>query len=117
MFTKALSTAIAAQMINDQLPDAVATNHLKAIVQEELSGLFLKATERQVLNAIGKVGKARASDYKAFGLGSMQDFSSNYLSKLYRQNLLVRQQEGKAVNYRLRGVAQLAYQFGLLDGK
>ena len=45
----------------------------------------------------------------------MQDFSSNYLTKLYHQNLLTREQEGKAVKYRLRGIAQLSYTFGLLD--
>jgi len=44
----------------------------------------------------------------------MADFSSNYLSKLHRQNLLLRKQQGKAVAYQLRGLSSLASEYKLL---
>jgi hypothetical protein len=88
---------------------------LKQIVFDELRGLNLKAKEKEILRGIGEKGAARARDFKEFGLKSMQDFSSNYLSKLHTQHLLVRQQEGRAVLYRLRGIAAMALEFGHLN--
>jgi len=113
-FSKALDTVIAEHMISAQIRHAEAIAYLRGIVSAELDGLFLKQKEKNVLAAIGKAGKARASDYKQFGIKTMQDFSSNYLTKLYHQNLLVREQEGRTVNYRLRGIARLSHGFGLL---
>lgn len=113
-FTKVLNEVIAHHMINSHIPDLTADGHLRRIVESELSGYQLKNKEKEVLRIIGERGKARASDWKDFSLKSMQDFSSNYLSKLYHQNLLVRKQEGRAVNYRLRGIAHLAESCGLL---
>lgn len=114
-FDRALNTAIGNLMIGSQISPILATSYLREIVEGELAGLFLKQKEKSVLNAIGKASQASASDFKAFGLKSIQDFSSNYLSKLYNQNLLVRRQKGRAVNYHLRGIAQLSYTFGLLE--
>lgn len=113
-FEVALNAAIGRMMINSQIAHQKAVAHLRQIIEHELTGLFLKPKEKSVLEGIGKATKARASDFKEFALRSMQDFSSNYLTKLYNQNLLVRQQEGRAVNYRLRGIAQLSHTFGLL---
>lgn len=113
-FSKALDVVIAEHMISAQIRHAEAIAYLQEIVSGELDGLFLKQKEKNVLAAIGKSGKARASDYKQFGIKTMQDFSSNYLTKLYHQNLLVREQEGRTVNYRLRGIARLSHGFGLL---
>ena len=110
----ALNNAIGDLMIGS-LSHYLANSYLFQIVEGELEGLFLKQKEKSVLNGIGKATQASASDFKAFGLKSMQDFSSNYLSKLYNQNLLVRRQKGRAVNYHLRGIAQLSYTFGLLE--
>lgn len=120
VFETSLNEVIGDVLIGSQIGADLAMDHLREIVQGELSGLFLKPKERAVLQAIGKAGQARASDFKNYSLKSMQDFSRNYLSKLYSQNLLTRQQEGRAVNYRLRGIAQLSHAFGLLvpsDGK
>ena len=114
-FDKALNNTIGQMMIGSQIQKSLAISYLREIVEGELRGLFLKSKEKSVLHGIGEAGQARASDYKSFALKSMQDFSSNYLSKLYGQNLLVRQQEGRAVNYRLRGIAQLSYTFGLFN--
>lgn len=111
----AINKAIARSMIASQISDHLAQKYLKQIVQRELDGLFLKPKEKSVLQGIGKAGKARASDFKAYSLRTMQDFSSNYLTKMYHQNLLLREQEGRAVNYRLRGIAQLSHAYGLLD--
>lgn len=113
-FSKALDNAIAHQMINSHIPDKKCDAYLRKIVEGELSGLQLKQKEKHVLNLIGDKGQARPSDFKDFGVKSMQDFSSNYLSKLHHQNLLARKQEGKAVNYRLRGVSHIAHACGLL---
>lgn len=111
---RALNEAIGSLMIGKQLSHQQAAGYLEQIVESELKGLNLKQKEKSVLELIGARGQARASDFKDYGLRSMQDFSSNYLTKLFVQNLLVRQQQGRAVNYRLRGIAQLAYTFGLL---
>jgi hypothetical protein len=113
-FAKALDLVIAEHMVNHQIGHADATKHLRAIVTSELDGYFLKPKEKTVLAAIGLKGNARASDFKHFSVRTMQDFSSNYLTKLYHQNLLVREQEGRAVNYRLRGIARLSHGFSLL---
>lgn len=115
IFDKELNTAIGQLMVDSQIPHDQAIDYLRDIVSGELNGLFLKPKEKSVLKGIGDSGQARASDFKNFGLRSMQDFSSNYLSKLYNQKLLVRQQEGRSVNYRLRGIAQLSFTFGLLS--
>lgn len=113
-FERALNSAIAHQMINSHIPDFKCDSYLRAIVSNEISGLQLKAKEKSVLDSIGDKKQARASDFKDFGMKSMQDFSSNYLSKLHHQNLLARKQEGRAVNYRLRGAAYIAHSCGLL---
>lgn len=111
----AINSMIAHTLINDQLPHSAAVSYLRDIVESELNGYFLKPKEKAVLDGIGKATEARASDFKKFSVRSMQDFSSNYLTKLYGQKLLVRQQEGRAVKYRLRGIALLSYTFGLLS--
>lgn len=113
-FEQALDKVIGEMMIDDQIGHRAATQYLRTIVESELNGLFLKPKERAVLHGIGKAEKARASDFKSFSLKTMQEFSGNYLTKLYGQKLLTRQQEGRAVIYRLRGIAQLSYAFGLL---
>jgi hypothetical protein len=113
-FEASLNNAIGHMLVNKQIPHQEAASQLRAIVESELRGLFLKPKEKAVLDGIGKSGQARASDFKNFALKSMQDFSSNYLSKFYAQNLLTRKQEGRAVTYRLRGVALLSQAFGLL---
>lgn len=105
---------VAKLILKGQIAHLAAVGYLRGIVENELKGLFLKPSEKKVLEGIGKKGQARPSDFKEFSLRSMQDFSSNYLTKLYNQNLLVRRQEGRAVNYRLRGIAQLSHTFGLL---
>jgi Cdc6-like AAA superfamily ATPase len=112
---RAINKAIVSSMIANQISDIQAQNYLEQIVQTELNGLFLKPKEKSVLQGVGRAGKARASDFKSYSLRTMQDFSSNYLTKMYHQNLLLREQEGRAVNYRLRGIAQLCYTYGLLD--
>ena len=114
VFEASMNKAIGNMLVNQQIPHNDATSRLREIVQGELNGLFLKPKEKAVLEGIGKAGQARASDFKSFALKSMQDFSSNYLSKFYAQNLLTRQQEGRSVTYRLRGVALLSHTFGLL---
>lgn len=113
-FEEALNEVIASDMIENQISHLLAISHLKQIVGSELNGLFLRPKEKLILHAIGDAGKARASDYKDFSIKTMQDFSGNYLTKFYQQNLLVREQEGRAVNYRLRGIALLAHRFNLL---
>lgn len=113
-FEAMLNQAIGQMLINSQLSHMQAASYLRKIVESELAGLYLKPKEIAVLEAIGKIGQARASDYKSFSVRSMQDFSSNYLTKLHGQKLLTRTQEGRAVNYRLRGIAQLSHAFGLL---
>ena len=116
-FAVALDAAIGKMLIDSQISHQQASSYLRSIVESELAGFYLKTKELEVLEAIGKAGHARASDFKNFPVRSMQDFSSNYLTKLHNQNLLTRKQEGRAVTYRLRGMALLSHAFGLLDTK
>lgn len=113
-FETAINTSIGRALIDKQLAHSKAASFLRKIVENELQGLYLNGKEMAVLEALGKAGHARASDFKSFPVRSMQDFSSNYLTKLHRQNLLTRKQEGRTVTYRLRGIAQLSHAFGLL---
>lgn len=111
---KNLDAAIGQYLINSQISENTASQHLREIVLSELNGLALTNSEIHVLNKIGEVGKARAKDWKDYSIRSMQDFSSNYLTKLHKQKLLTRSQEGRAVNYSLRGIALLSHKYGLL---
>ncbi|MFJ5236996.1 hypothetical protein ACIP86_09765 [Pseudomonas neuropathica] len=113
-FEELLDKSLVQHLINKQIPHKLAMKYLREIVARELEGLSLKPKEKAVLNNIGVVGGARGSDYKSFSFKTMQDFSSNYLTKLFKQNLLVKSQKGLAVTYNLRGVARLAYNCGLL---
>jgi hypothetical protein len=101
-------------LVQDQIPADRAEAVLKLLIRDELQSLNLRAQELEVLKLIGERGKARAGNFADFGVKTKQDFSSNYLVKLHRQNLLVRSQAGKAVLYTLRGVAALAHEYGLL---
>jgi hypothetical protein len=106
--------ALGRTLVQMQIPAGTAESTLKEVVKSDLEGLNLKPKEKEVLQGIGEKSGARAMAYKDFGLKSMQDFSSNYLSKLHKQHLLQRQQQGRAVLYKLRGIAAMAYEFGLL---
>lgn len=110
-FDKAIGQALAEGFI----PEGAARKILREITKKEIDGLHLKPKEKAVLGRICERGEARAKDHAEVGLHtSMQDFSSNYLSKFHRQNLLARRQEGRAAYYRPRGMLALAGDFGLL---
>jgi hypothetical protein len=112
-----VATAIGAHMVNQQIPSVLATGNLRKAVSNEINGLGLRPKELAVLDAIGRNQTATQSDFKAYGIGSGQDFSSNYLSKFYKQHLLAKKQEGRRVHYTLRGIAAIASEFGLLSEK
>ncbi|MFA6468224.1 MAG: hypothetical protein WCW35_04940 [Bacteroidota bacterium] len=95
------------------IPESAAIIALKEIVKSELDGFNLKPKELQVLKSIAEKGGARAKDHQIHGVKIMQDFSGNYLSKLYRQHLLIRQQEGRSVYYKVAGISSLAAEFNL----
>ncbi|MGB2870131.1 MAG: hypothetical protein WBD36_16910 [Bacteroidota bacterium] len=96
------------------IPASIAQHWLKVIVKEEIKGLFLKPKEVQVLKSIAKTKGTRPRDYRKHSIKTMQDFSGNYLSKLHKQHLLVRHQEGRSVFYRLGGIAAIAAEYDLL---
>jgi hypothetical protein len=109
-----VSTLVAKELINAQIPEASARVRLRAIVKQEVDGLGLKNKDKEILRTLFKGKEARASDFRAFGLKTIQDFAGNYLSTFYQQHLLSRRQEGTAVYYSLRGTAALAAKYGLL---
>lgn len=111
---RAVDSILGRILVEHQIPADRAESVLKHIVSTELNGLNLKKKERDVLKQIGGAGSARASNYKDYGVKTMADFSSNYLSKLHRQDLLLRRQQGKAVSYQLRGLSSLAAEYKLL---
>lgn len=90
---------------------------LKNIITDEFEGLYLTNVEKAVLKKIGELIKVKPSDFKefkSFGVGTLQQFTNNYLVKMADQNLLLRRQEGKNVTYELRGVASLSLEYELL---
>lgn len=101
-------------LVRHQIPADRAERVLTHIVATELDGLHLRPKDKAILRQIGEKNGARPSQFKDFGLKSMQDFSANYLLKMQEQNLLLRTQQGRTVIYRLRGLASLAAEYGLL---
>jgi len=108
-----LDAAIGKHLVKSQIPHDTAMSILRDIVRREMDGLHLKDKEVAVLRRMGELGRARAKDFREFGIKTMQDFSSNYLTKMWHQKLLIREQEGRAVYYRLRGPSKLAHELGL----
>lgn len=111
----ATANLIASELINNQIPTQLADQLLREIVTQEFDGLSLRPQDRKILRTIAEKGEARPREYAEFGLNSTQDFYSNYISKLHSQHLLSRRQQGKAVYYRLRGIAAMAFELGLLS--
>ncbi len=112
---KSLNQIIGEYMVEEQLDDDFSLKILSFIIQDDINGLGLRSKDKSVLKKIGELNGARTRDYAEFGLKSGQDFSSNYLTRFYSANLLLRQQEGRSVNYLLRGIALLANEYGYLD--
>jgi Cdc6-like AAA superfamily ATPase len=110
-----VNQALGELLTEQHVPDNLALDVLKGIVKDELGGLGLKVKDKRLLRDIGSKGSARSREFKEFGFSSSQDFSSNYLSRLESQAMLVRSQEGRASIYKLRGLAILANEFGFLD--
>lgn len=113
-FTEGLNKALGIHLVSNQLDKKMALSILQGIVSSEIAGLNLRQTDKDLLKKIGENSGARAMDFKKYGRKSMQDFSSNYLTRYYKQHLLTRRQEGRAVVYNLRGMTALAAQFGHL---
>ncbi len=104
------------KVLTDQvLTETNANKILKKIVKDGIDGLKLRNKEKRALAGIGDKKKARPKDCRQYGYQSTQQFSSQFLRPLYSQKLLLREQEGRAVTYRLRGIALLAAEFGLFD--
>jgi hypothetical protein len=113
--SKLLDGALGRVMVDHQLPEQRAEEALKAIISQDVEGLNLKQREKRILKQIGEKNGARPKDYRDFGCDSTQQFYSRFIGPFHRQHLLLREQEGKAVTYKLRGVALLASEFGLLE--
>jgi len=105
-------------LVNNQLNDKISYLYLQSIIKEEFNGLNLSINEKLVLKKIGEMGKVSPKDYlefKEFGVGTMQNFISNYLTKLKDQQLLFRRQEGKKLTYELRGISVFALEYKILE--
>lgn len=113
-FNQEVDKLVGRYLAHNEIPDTLALNILESIVQKEFDGLNLKTKDKVIICKIGKNKLARPKDYEAYGLKTLQDFSSNYLIRLTEQNLLLRRQEGRAVLYELRGLALLATEFNLV---
>lgn len=110
-----IDEAIGDAMSRGIIPEDVAKDLLKRLAKEEIEGFGLTSKEKDVLKKLHELGSARPKQANEFGLKTQQDFSSNYLTKMHRQNLLARRQEGRAVYYSLRGISAVAAEFDLLD--
>jgi Cdc6-like AAA superfamily ATPase len=101
-------------LINKQIPAARAEELVKEIVILDFNGLNLRSREKEVLRLLANKGYAIPKEYKEFGVETQLEFETNYIDKLHMQNLLERRQQGEADCYRLRGIALLAHEFGLV---
>jgi hypothetical protein len=105
---------IASSLVNSQIPEGKALTLLQEVVARDFDGLHLKPKEKKILELIAENGEVRAKDFEKYPVKSMQELSSNYLSRFHSQHLLARRQEGRAVYYSLRGIARMAAELGLL---
>ncbi|WP_291065100.1 AAA family ATPase [Empedobacter sp. UBA4754] len=105
-------------MVETHIKDEFALRCLRDKILEEFAGLYLLNEEKGILKKIGELEKIKPKDYaqfSQFGIKTLQDFSSNYLTRFASQNLLLRRQEGKVVTYELRGIAFLALEFEIIE--
>ncbi|MCH8271395.1 MAG: hypothetical protein IH985_09340 [Planctomycetes bacterium] len=109
--------SVASYLVNQQIDESSAEAVLRELASEHLNGFNFNSREKTVLSTIFAKGEARPKDFRDYPVPSMQDFSSNYLSRFHRMYLLARRQEGRAVFYRLRGMVLLGAELGLLNAK
>lgn len=109
----AVNKVIGEYLIESQIDEKEAFTILKQIVGDEFKNLNLTVKEIEILKGIGDKGKVRPKEHDTFSIRTMQQFSSQYLLKLHKQNLLAREQEGKAVLYSLSGLSLIAHGFDL----
>lgn len=105
-------------LIKTQVADTFSNACLKSIITQEFNGLYLSSKEKLVLKKIGELNKVKPSEYtlfSAFGIKTMQLFTTNYLTKFHEQYLLQKRQEGKILTYELRGIAVFALEYQLLE--
>lgn len=115
---KSFEKAMGKHLVNKQIENKFSNSCLKHIIKEEFSGLYLTRNEKSVLKKIGELKKVRSKDYvefKGLGVGTMQKFTNNYLTKLNNQYLLLRRQEGPLITYELTGISVFALEYELLD--
>lgn len=112
---KTVANLIAGVLMNNQIPVPNAKELLREIVTQEFEGLSLRPKDKRVLRRIAEREEVRPREYADFGLSSMQSFYTQYISRLHGQHLLARRQQGKAVYYRVRGIAAMAHKLGLLE--
>lgn len=110
---KIMNDVIGEYLIDCQIESKEAFEILKQIVSDEFMNLNLTPKEIEILKGIGDKGKVRPKEHDEFSIKTMQQFSSQFLMKLHKQNLLAREQEGKAVLYSLSGLSLIAHGFNL----
>jgi Cdc6-like AAA superfamily ATPase len=109
-----LSKALGDVMLDDIIPAPVCEELLAEIVKDEICGLELRPKDKKIILYLNENTSVRPSEFEKLGFKSMQDFSANYLRPLFEKDLLVRDQIGKEVRYRLRGLAYLASEYELV---
>lgn len=110
-----VSALLGGAMIENEIPKGVAEAQLKEIIGNEIEKLELRAKDIKIINYLNINGTIRPSEYEKIGFKSMQDFYTNYLKHLLDKDLLVKEQIGKEVKYRLRGLSYLATEYNLLS--
>jgi len=112
-----LNEALGEVVVGEQLTVELAEKHLVAIIATDIKGLHLDAVDRRILQQIGSAGGVTPTDCHQYECESPQEFSSRFLRRFHEKHLLLREQKGESVTYRLRGVALLAGEFGLLANR
>lgn len=110
-----INGALSEFIVNDYIQTGFANSTLKKIIASEISQLQLRPKDKIIIKYLNSNPHVRPKEFHKLKFKSAQDFYSNYLRKLFEQHLIIREQEGKQVRYKLRGLSYLAAEYELID--
>lgn len=114
-FEDALDLFLGSVLSYGQIKSDTAEYMLKNIITDELTELRLTLKEKEVLRTIGKNNVVRQQDYEIYGIRDEVCFAEQYLLKLRNINQLHAQEIGGELQYQLKGISALAYEYNLLN--
>lgn len=111
---EAILSVIGGMLIDGEFSPFEIEAFLQEIIRGELSNLALRPKDKKIISYLKANGSVRPKEYEAVGFKNINDFLQNYLKVLLSKDLLIREQAGREVRYRLRGLSFLAAEYELL---